>query len=99
MRLDGHHGATGGFPVSGAKRRRIAFPDLHTQGCALCMFVMRRSIGIFAAAQQTMVFMMVIKITFQDKLSVMPFRQHRHFNKLMRIKPNSAYSGKIRPPC
>jgi hypothetical protein len=34
-----HHGATGGFPADGVKRRRIAFSDWHAQGCAPSMFV------------------------------------------------------------
>jgi hypothetical protein len=57
MRFDGHHGAAGGFSADGAKRRCIAFSDLHAQGCAQRVFVMEGSIGKFAAAQQTMVFM------------------------------------------
>jgi hypothetical protein len=64
MRLDGHHGAAGGFSADGAKRRRIAFSNLHVQSCALHMFVMSVSIGKFAAAQQTMVFMGHINETF-----------------------------------
>jgi hypothetical protein len=64
MRLDGHHGAAGGFSADGAKRRRIAFSNLHVQGCALHVFVMAGSIGKFAAAQQTMVFIYPIKTIF-----------------------------------
>ncbi|MFN4148472.1 MAG: hypothetical protein ACK4E4_02855, partial [Rhodocyclaceae bacterium] len=54
----------GGFPASGAKRRRIAFSISHARGCALYVFVMRCSIENDAAAQQTMVFMDPIIIIF-----------------------------------
>jgi hypothetical protein len=99
MRLDGHHGAAGGFPADGAKRRCIVFSDLHAQGCALCVFVMTGSIGNFAAAQQTMVFMALINTAFAYPDSTCAVTPRLTFNKLMRIKPFLAQSGKMRPPC
>jgi hypothetical protein len=77
MCLDGHHGAAGGFSADGAKRRCIAFSDLHAQGCALRVFVMRRSIGKFVAAQQAMVFISLIKATFPEGVAMTPSRQRR----------------------
>jgi hypothetical protein len=56
MRSDDHHGVARGFPANWAKRRCIAFSDLHAQGCAPSVFVMMGSIGKIAAAQQKNLF-------------------------------------------
>jgi hypothetical protein len=66
-----------GFPAKWAKRRLAAPPYGHAQGCALHMFVMRRSIGKFAAAQQIMVLMFDLHQTFCSLGDACPGKSRR----------------------